>query len=34
MKALVVETQKIRDNLKIVREVVEKNNKKTKNTCK
>ena len=29
MKALVVETQKIRDNLKIVREVVEKNNKKT-----
>ena len=30
MKALVVETQKIRDNLKIVREVVEKNNKKIK----
>lgn len=30
MKALVVETQKIRDNLKIVREVVEKNNKNTK----
>ena len=30
MKTLVVETQKIRDNLKIVREIVEKNNKETK----
>ena len=30
MKALVVETQKIKDNLKIVREIVEKNNKETK----
>ena len=30
MKALVVETQKLKDNLKIVREIVEKNNKKTK----
>lgn len=30
MKTLVVETQKIKDNLKIVREIVEKNNKETK----
>ena len=30
MKALVVETQKLKDNFKIVREIVEKNNKKTK----
>lgn len=30
MKALVVETQKIKHNLKIVREIVEKNNKETK----
>ena len=30
MKALVVETQKLRENLKIVREIVEKNNKETK----
>ena len=30
MKALIVETQKLRDNLKIVREIVEKNNKETK----
>lgn len=30
MKALVVETQKIKDNLKIVREIIEKNNSQTK----
>ena len=30
MKALVVETQKLRENLKIAREIVEKNNKETK----
>lgn len=30
MKALVVETQKLRENLKIVREIVAKNNKETK----
>ena len=30
MKALVVETQKLRDNLKIVREIIEKNNPQTK----
>ena len=30
MKSLVVETQKLRDNLKIVREIVAKNNKETK----
>jgi len=30
MKTLVVETQKLRENLKIVREIVEKNNKETK----
>ena len=30
MKTLVVETQKLRDNLKIVREIVAKNNKETK----
>lgn len=30
MKALIVETQKLRDNLKIVREITEKNNKETK----
>lgn len=30
MKALVVETQKIKDNLKIVREIVEKSDKETK----
>ena len=30
MKALVVETQKLRENLKIVRKIVEKNNKETK----
>ena len=29
MKALVVETEKLRHNLKIVREFVAKNNKKT-----
>lgn len=30
MKALVVETQKLRENLKIVREIIAKNNKETK----
>ena len=30
MKTLVVETQKLKHNLKIVREIVEKNNKETK----
>ena len=30
MKALVVETQKLRENLKIVREIISKNNKDTK----
>ena len=30
MKTLVVETQKLRDNLKIIKQIIEKNNPKQK----